>query len=217
LALVQALHQALGFAPPDPAGRAGEDDVTMLDVMELFRGAGVGDEATLRLLAVYADGVRRIAKAEADYYEANIERRLRASGLDERQLIEFVDLTGYTQLTEERGDEVAANVAGRLASLVTDRSRHFPGRGRLREDGEPGRQDRLVRSGRTGPRERGHRAPLRPPRPAIRAAGAHRIEGRRPAPAALPNLPHILSAERRSGWRPTHQPATTASGSSRST
>jgi adenylate cyclase len=185
LALVQALHQALGFAPPDPADRAGEDDVTMLGVVELFRGAGVGDEATLRLLAVYADSVRRIAKAEADYYEANIERRLRASGLDERQLIEFgtrlgdrvvsslertlfmlyrrhrehvwtehainhveealegsglqervprppaicfVDLTGYTQLTEERGDEVAAHVAGRLASLVNDISRSRGGR-----------------------------------------------------------------------------------------
>ena len=185
VALVQALHQALGFAPPEPAGRAGEDDVTMLDVAELFRGAGVGDEATLRLLATYADSVRRVAKAEADYYEANIERRLRAGGLDERRLMElgtrlsdravpllermvsvlyrrhrehvwtehainhveealegsglrqrvpqppaicFVDLAGYTQLTEERGDEVAAHVAGRLASLVSDISRDRGGR-----------------------------------------------------------------------------------------
>jgi adenylate cyclase len=185
LALVQAVHQALGFAPPDPAARAGEDDLTMLDVAELFRGAGAGGEATLRLLAVYADSLRRIAKAEADYYEANIERRLRGTGLDERQLIEFgtrfgdriiallerallmiyrrhrehvwtehainhveealegsglqervpqppaicfVDLTGYTQLTEERGDEVAAHVAGRLASLVNDISRSRGGR-----------------------------------------------------------------------------------------
>jgi adenylate cyclase len=185
LALVQALHQALGFAPPDPADRAGEDDITMLDVAELFRGAGVGDEATLRLLAVYADSSRRIAKAEADYYEANIERRLRARGLDERELIEFgtrlgdrvvpllertlfmlyrrhrehvwtehainhveealegsglqqrvprppsicfVDLSGYTRLTEERGDEAAAQIAGRLASLVNDISRGRGGR-----------------------------------------------------------------------------------------
>ena len=185
LAFVQALHQALGFAPPEPDARAGEDDVTMLEVAELFRGAGADDEATLRLLAVYADSVRRIAKAEADYYEANIERRLRGRGLDERQLIEFgtrfgdrviglleevlvtvyrrhrehvwtehainhveealegsgleervprppaicfVDLTGYTQLTEERGDEVAAHVAGRLAALVNDISRSRGGR-----------------------------------------------------------------------------------------
>jgi adenylate cyclase len=185
LAFLQAVHQALGFAPPDPGARAGEDDVAMLDLAELFRGAGVSDEATLRLLAVYADSLRRIAKAEADYYEANIERRLRARGLDERQLIEFgtrlgdrvvgslertlfmvyrrhrehvwtdhainhveealersglqervpqppaicfVDLTGYTQLTEDRGDEVAAHVAGRLAWLVNDISRRRGGR-----------------------------------------------------------------------------------------
>jgi adenylate cyclase len=185
LGFLQAVHQALGFAPPEPADRAGEDDVTMLEVAELFRGVGVSDEATLRLLAVYADSLRRIAKAEADHYEAHIERRLRATGLDEPRLIEFgtrfgdriiallerallqiyrrhrehiwtehainhveealegselaervphppaicfVDLTGYTQLTEERGDEAAADVAGRLAALVTDISRSRGGR-----------------------------------------------------------------------------------------
>ena len=182
---LQAVHQALGFAPPDPGARAGEDDVTMLDIAELFRGAGVDDAATLRLLAVYADSLRRIAKAEAEFYEANIERRLRAAGIDERRLIElgtrfgdrvvglleravvmiyrrhrehvwtdhainhveealegsglrervpkppaicFVDLTGYTRLTEERGDEVAARVAGQLAALVNDISRSRGGR-----------------------------------------------------------------------------------------
>jgi class 3 adenylate cyclase len=185
LAFLQAVHQALGFAPPDPDGRAGEDDLAVLEVAELFRGAGIGDDATLRLLSVYADSLRRTTKAEAEFYEANVERRMRARGLDERQLIElgsdlgnrvaglledvvlqvyrrhkehvwiehainhveealegsgleervsrppsicFVDLTGYTQLTEEHGDEVAAQVAGRLASLVTDISRSRGGR-----------------------------------------------------------------------------------------
>jgi adenylate cyclase len=185
MSFVQAVHQSLGFAPPEPGDRAGEDDATMLEMAGLFRGAGVGDDATLRLLAVYADSLRRVAKAEADYYEANIERRLRAKGLDERQLIElgtqlgervsgllervllmvyrrrrehvwtehainhveqalessglqqrvqqppaicFVDLTGYTRLTEERGDEAAAQVAGRLVALVNDISRRRGGR-----------------------------------------------------------------------------------------
>jgi adenylate cyclase len=185
MSFVQALHQSLGFAPPEPGDRAGEDDATMLDMAGVFRGAGVGDDATLQLLAVYADSLRRIAKAEADYYEANIERRLRAKGLDERQLIElgtqlgdrvigllervllmvyrrhrehlwnehainhveqaletsglqtrvpqppaicFIDLTGYTRLTEERGDDAAAQVAGRLAALVNDISRRQGGR-----------------------------------------------------------------------------------------
>jgi adenylate cyclase len=185
LSFLQELHQSLGFAPPQPDDRAGEDDVTLLEVAGTFREAGGDDDATLRLLGVYADSLRRIAKAEADYYETNIERRLRATGLDERRLIEFgtrfgdrvidlleqaifmiyrrhrehiwtehainhveealdgsgleqrvpqppaicfVDLTGYTQLTEERGDAVAAHVAGRLAALVTDIARRRGGR-----------------------------------------------------------------------------------------
>jgi adenylate cyclase len=185
MSFVQALHQSLGFAAPMPGDRAGEDDATMLEMAGLFREAGVGDEATLRLLAVYADSVRRVAKAEADYYEANIERRFRVAGLDERQLIElgtqlgdrvigllervllmvyrrrrehvwtehainhveqalessglqqrvsqppaicFVDLTGFTRLTEERGDEAAAQVAGRLVALVNEISRRRGGR-----------------------------------------------------------------------------------------
>jgi class 3 adenylate cyclase len=183
--LVQALHEALGFVPPRPDDRAGEDEVTMLDLIGMFREAGAADEATLRLLSVYADSLRRIAKAEVEYYEANIEGRLRGKGLDERQLIEFstrlgdrvtssrerallmiyrrhrehvwtehainhveaaleeaglqqrvpqppaicfVDLTGYTRLTEERGDEFSAEVAGRLASLVKNISRDRGGR-----------------------------------------------------------------------------------------
>jgi adenylate cyclase len=184
LSFLRALHQSLGFVPPEPGDRAGEDDAIMLEMARLFRGAGATDDATVRLLAVYADNLRRIAKAEADYYEANVERRLRAQGLDERQLIEigtqlgdrvigllervllmvyrrrrehiwtehainhveealdgsglyqrvaqppaicFVDLAGYTRLTEERGDEAAAQVAGRLVALVNDISRRRGG------------------------------------------------------------------------------------------
>jgi adenylate cyclase len=185
LALVMALHQALGFAPPEPTARAGEDDLTVLDVVAAFRVVGVDDEATLRLLGVYADSLRRIAKAEADHYEANIERRLRGTGMRERELIEFggqfgnhiiwllertllgvyrrhrehvwvehainhveealeesglqprvpqppaicfVDLTGFTQLTEQRGDQAAAQIAGRLAALVNNISGSRGGR-----------------------------------------------------------------------------------------
>jgi hypothetical protein len=85
LAFLQAIHQALGFAPPEPDGRADEDDLVVLEVAELFRGAGVGDDAILRLLSVYADSLRRTTKAEAEFYEANIERRMRARGLNERR------------------------------------------------------------------------------------------------------------------------------------
>ena len=182
--LVERLHESIGFEPPNPHDRAGEDDLALLDVVELFRSVDVPDEAVVRLFAVYADAVRRLAKAEAELYEANIEERLRASGMSERELIEFgtdfgnrvsaaleralvmvyrrhrvhawiehsvnhveaaleaegieshvpqppaicfVDLTGYTRLTEERGDRFAADVAAQLASLVTDISRRRGG------------------------------------------------------------------------------------------
>lgn len=173
--LVQQLHASIGFEPPSPGDRAGEDDLALLDVMDLFQSVEVPEEATFRLFAVYAEAARRVAKAEAELYEANIEERLRASGMTERAMIEFgtefgnrvsaaleralilvyrrhrvhawtehsvnhveaaldgdgvesyvhqppaicfVDLTGYTRLTEERGDRFAADVAARLASLV---------------------------------------------------------------------------------------------------
>jgi hypothetical protein len=37
MSFLQALHQSLGFAPPEPGDRAGEDDATMLEVAGLFR------------------------------------------------------------------------------------------------------------------------------------------------------------------------------------
>jgi class 3 adenylate cyclase len=40
-----------------------------------------------------------------------------------------VDMTGFTRLTEERGDEEAARLATPLAALVNDISRTHGGRG----------------------------------------------------------------------------------------
>ena len=39
----------------------------------------------------------------------------------------FLDITGYTRLTEERGDEAAAELAARLATLVRGSSREHGG------------------------------------------------------------------------------------------
>jgi class 3 adenylate cyclase len=182
--LVERLHESIGFEPPNSHDRAGEDDLALLGVIELFRSVDVSEEAVFRLFAVYADAARRLAKAEAELYEANIEERLRSSGMSERELIEFgtefgnrvsaaleralvmvyrrhrvhawiehsvnhveaaldsegiesyvsqppgicfVDLTGYTRLTEERGDRFAADVAAQLASLVKDIARRRGG------------------------------------------------------------------------------------------
>jgi adenylate cyclase len=183
--LAQAVQEALGFAPPDPTDRAREGDGELLALVRTFLEVGADEGPTLRLLRVYADALRRVAAAEAELYESQIEGRLRASGRGERELLDFgarfgnrvvasleralldiyhrhrehvwiehsinhaeialeqaglykkiprapaicfVDLTGYTRLTEERGDDVAARMATSLASLVEDISRRRGGR-----------------------------------------------------------------------------------------
>jgi len=182
---VQAVYEAIGFAPPQRTDRIRAGDRELVDLLRNFMGAGAGEGPTLRLLRVYADSVRRMAMAEAELFESAIEQPLRRSGRTERELIDFgvrfgglvnaqlehafvdiyrrhrehiwiehsighaevaleraglfekvprppaicfVDLTGYTRLTEERGDEFAAELASNLASLVEDISRRRGGR-----------------------------------------------------------------------------------------
>ena len=109
LAFLRALHQALGFAPPEPGARAGEDDVTVLDIAELFRGAGVGDDATLRLLVVYADSLRRIAQAlelpETELYGL----------LDRRARDQLPPLQPYLRAKYDLPDAVIADITAYLS------------------------------------------------------------------------------------------------------
>jgi adenylate cyclase len=55
---------------------------------------------------------------ESALEKAGLHRRLRRP-----PAVCFLDITGYTRLTEERGDEAAADLAARLASLVRRSSR----------------------------------------------------------------------------------------------
>jgi adenylate cyclase len=64
-----------------------------------------------------------IARAEAALERAGLHQRVTRP-----PAICFVDLTGYTRLTEEQGDEVAARIAATLATLVEDVSRQHGGR-----------------------------------------------------------------------------------------
>ncbi len=185
LALMQALQAALGFATCDIRTRARPGDRDLAGLVQMFLTAGVSQAPALGLIRVYADSLRRIAKAEAELYEREIERPLRRLGQSEQQLLDhstrfsdqliasieralldiyrrhrehvwiehciahaeaamehaglhekiirppaicFVDLTGYTRITEERGDEVAAQLATSLASLVEDISHRHGGR-----------------------------------------------------------------------------------------
>jgi adenylate cyclase len=61
----------------------------------------------------------------------DVESALEKAGLHRRlhhpPAICFLDITGYTRLTEERGDEAAADLAARLAALVRRSSREHGG------------------------------------------------------------------------------------------
>jgi adenylate cyclase len=54
----------------------------------------------------------------AEHVEGVLERAGLYRRLDRPPAVCFLDLTGYTRLTEERGDEAAADLAARLAGLV---------------------------------------------------------------------------------------------------
>jgi class 3 adenylate cyclase len=61
----------------------------------------------------------------------DVEVALERAGLYRRihrpPAVSFLDITGYTRLTEERGDEAAAELAARLATLVRGASREHAG------------------------------------------------------------------------------------------
>jgi adenylate cyclase len=81
------------------------------------------------LVAVYR---RHRQHVWVDHSIGHLERILEAKGLYQRldtpPCVCFVDLTGFTRLTEEQGDTVAAELAGRLAALVEGTSRRHGGR-----------------------------------------------------------------------------------------
>jgi class 3 adenylate cyclase len=64
-----------------------------------------------------------IEQTDAALEEAGVPRREAGPP----PAIAFLDLTGYTRLTEERGDEVAAELASTLAAFVTSSTRPFGG------------------------------------------------------------------------------------------
>jgi adenylate cyclase len=71
------------------------------------------------LLAIY-HGQQEHAWSQSfvEHVEGALERAGRYRRLDRPPAMCFLDLTGYTRLTEERGDEAAADLATRLATLV---------------------------------------------------------------------------------------------------
>lgn len=89
LHLLRAVHEAIGFAPPDPDDRVRPDDVVMTELVRTILEIGASEETVRRLFRLYADNLRRLARAEAELYVAQIQKRWQSSGLDESELMRF--------------------------------------------------------------------------------------------------------------------------------
>ena len=101
-----------------PSRRAG---ATVPEVMR--EGAAVGRRITALVTAtigaIYERHRQHVwIEHSIETAEGVLEQAGLYSGAGRTPTICFVDLTGYTRLTEERGDETAARLAGRLAELV---------------------------------------------------------------------------------------------------
>jgi adenylate cyclase len=71
------------------------------------------------LLAMYHAQQARVWTANIiDGFEATLARAGLYSRLERPPAVCFLDITGYTRLTQERGDDAAAELAGTLARLV---------------------------------------------------------------------------------------------------
>src|SRR5919106_1463563 len=180
-----AVLESMGFARMGPAEPMREDELAVIPLLQLGLSSGTFDLAWLtRLGRAHADGLRQLAVAWTEAYQARFEGPALASGADQRTVMEaaaqlggdflpledpallgiyrrqqelawtehlverieneleaagvlgrpervpamcFLDLTGYTHLTEQRGDAAAAALAETLAVLVNRSSRAHGG------------------------------------------------------------------------------------------
>jgi class 3 adenylate cyclase len=175
LGLLMVVREVFGFAEPHPEDTLHHNELSVVPLLQLQLSKGFRPVVIERWLRVYGDSLRRIAEAEAAWWNSEVEMALVASGMTEGEMLQaqadlgsqmtplieqvllaiyhgqqehtwsqvfvehvenaieqaglyrrldrppamcFLDITGYTRLTEERGDEAAAELAARLAGLV---------------------------------------------------------------------------------------------------
>ncbi|HZB02526.1 MAG TPA: adenylate/guanylate cyclase domain-containing protein [Actinomycetota bacterium] len=101
-----------------PLLEAGMTEGEMLEA-QADEGSRMGPLTEQALLAIYHGRQEHTwSKAFVEYVEGALEKAGLYSRLRRPPAVCFLDITGYTGLTEERGDEAAADLAARLGTLV---------------------------------------------------------------------------------------------------
>jgi adenylate cyclase len=111
-----------------PLLEGGKSTVQMLDAQADF-GSRINPLMEQVLIAIYRGQQEHAwSKSAVEDVEDELERAGLLSRLHHPPAVCFLDLTGYTRLTEERGDEAAADLAETLAGVVRRRSQQHGGR-----------------------------------------------------------------------------------------
>jgi len=91
-------------------------------------GSGMAPQMDEALLSIYHGQQEHAWSTSAvEDVETALERAGLYRPVRRPPAVSFLDITGYTRLTEERGDEAAAELAARLATLVRGSSRDHDG------------------------------------------------------------------------------------------
>src|ERR687896_392553 len=122
---LRAALEAMGFAWLSPDEPMREDELEVVPLVRLAFSSGIFDRA---LMGIYR---RQQELIWVEHQVLNVEAALEEAGAIARPerlpAMCFLDLAGYTRLTEERGDQAAAELAGTLAVLVERSSRAHGG------------------------------------------------------------------------------------------
>jgi adenylate cyclase len=111
-----------------PLIEGGMDEREMLD-RQADLGSRIAPAIEQALLAIYHGQQEHTWRQSlAEHVEDALERAGLHRRMRQPPAICFLDITGYTRLTEERGDAAAADVAARLARLVERSSQEHGGR-----------------------------------------------------------------------------------------
>jgi adenylate cyclase len=181
--LLKVVREAVGFAEPRPDDHVREDELAVVPAIQLQLSMGFKPVVIEGWLRVCADGLRRIAETETDWWRTEVELPFLQGGMTETEMLDaqaavgaqmtpmleqalvsiyriqqehawsksavedvegaleraglysrvhrlpavcFLDISGYTRLTEEQGRS-RADLAARMATLVRRSSQEHGG------------------------------------------------------------------------------------------